>query len=92
MDVVEVEAYLLCPTDLTGNVDVLANIAFGQEERGRFVFVRTQEGDHASKNGIGQPEAPSDHRAHEHDAGGWVLATMERQQRMMSEVPEDLRE
>ena len=44
VEVGELEAHLLCPTDVTGIVDVLAKNACDQVRRRRFVFVKTKEG------------------------------------------------
>ena len=44
VEVGQLEAYLLCRTDLTGIVEVLAKNACDREWHRRFVFVKTKEG------------------------------------------------
>ena len=44
VEVGELEAYLLCPTDVMGIVDFLAKNACGEEGHRRLVFVKSKEG------------------------------------------------
>ena len=71
---VELEAYLLCPTEVTGIVNVLAKNACNQEGHRRFAFVKRKEGHMVAwrKTGNGLQGAPRDHRAPEHEAQGAV--------------------
>ena len=72
------EAYLLCPTDVTGIVGVLVKNARDREGHRRLLLVkikgskfgdrRKAECDHARKNGHVLPGSPRDRRVHEHEA------------------------
>ena len=92
VEVGELEAYMLCPTDVTGIVDVLAKTAGGQERHRRFVFVRTKEGKLVTSIGqdaimrpIGLPGASI--IEHMNTTQVEPLATMERTQQLMSGAP-----
>ena len=75
VEVWELKVYLLCPTDVTGVVDVLAKNACDREEHRGFVFVKSKEGHLVAdvrhdaimreKNGHGLPGAPRDRRVRE---------------------------
>ena len=99
MDVEELEAHMLCPTDVTGIVYVLAKNARDQEGHRRFVIVKKMEGTVVAdvrQNAIMRARMESEYQKLqviiEHinmKQGG--LATMEREEKSMSGGLEDLR-
>ena len=95
------EAYLLCPTDVAGVVDVSAENACDQEGRRRLVFVKSKTGNLVAgtrqcatmrartEADCQELQVIIEHMNMKHKE---LLATMERTQKLMSGTSEDHRE
>ena len=92
---VELEAYLFCPTNVTGIVNVLGKFACNQEGHRRFLFVKRMEGNLVADV---RQRHETDYKKlqeiieHRNMKQGELLATMERMQKMMSGALEEIRE